>query len=36
MIRISSIHQMLILLNIDLSKRTIPFEYRESQGIITG
>ena len=32
MIRISSIHRMLRLLNPDQSKKPIPFKYRESQG----
>ena len=36
MIRISSIHRMLRLLKPDLSKKPVPFKYRESQGIITG
>jgi transposase len=36
MIRISSIHRMLRLLKSDGSKPSIPFKYRESQGIITG
>ena len=36
MIRISSIHRMLRLLKPDLSKPTVPFKYRKSQGIITG
>jgi putative transposase len=36
MIRVSSIHRMLKLLRPDLSKPTVPFKYRELQGIITG
>src|SRR3954468_17708722 len=36
MIRISSIHRMIRLLNPDLSKPAVPFKYRKSQGIITG
>lgn len=36
MIRISSIHRMLKLLNPDLSKKPIPFKYRELQGKVTG
>jgi putative transposase len=36
MIRISSIHRMLRLLNPDLSKKPVPFKYRELQGKITG
>ena len=36
MIRISSIHRMLRILNPDQSKKPIPFKYRELQGKITG
>jgi putative transposase len=36
MIRISSIHRMLRLLNPDLSKAPVPFKYRKLQGIVTG
>ena len=36
MIRISSIHRMVKLLNPDMSKPAVPFKYRKSQGIITG
>jgi putative transposase len=36
MIRISSIHRMLRLLNPDQSKKPVPFKYRELQGRITG
>ena len=36
MLRISSIHRMLRLLNPDTTKTPIPFKYRESQGIIIG
>ena len=36
MIRISSIHRMLMLLNPDLSKAPVPFKYRKLQGIVTG
>ena len=35
-IKISSIHRMLRLLKPDLTKKPIPFKYRESQGKITG
>ena len=36
MIRISSIHRMLRLLDPDQSKKLVPFKYRELQGTITG
>jgi len=36
MIQVSSIHRMLRLLKPDLSKKKIPFKYRESSKIITG
>ena len=36
MIRISSIHRMLRLLKPNLSKKPVPFKYRELQGKITG
>jgi putative transposase len=36
MIKISSIHRMLRLLKPDLSKKEIPFKYRESSRSITG
>jgi putative transposase len=36
MIKVSSIHRMLRLLKPDLSKKRIPFNYRESREIITG
>jgi putative transposase len=36
MIRISSIHRMLRLLNPDLSKAPVPFKYRKLQGVVTG
>ena len=36
MIKVSSIHRMLRLLQPDLMKKSAPFKYRESQGIITG
>jgi putative transposase len=36
MIKISSIHRMLRLLNPDLSKAPVPFKYRKLQGIVTG
>jgi putative transposase len=36
MIKVSSIHRMLRLLNPDQSGEPIPFKYRKSQEIITG
>jgi putative transposase len=36
MIKVSSIHRMLKLLNRDLSKKSIPFKYRELQEKVTG
>jgi len=36
MIRISSIHRMLRILDPDKSKKAIPFKYRELQGKVTG
>jgi putative transposase len=36
MIKVSSIHRMLRLLNPDKSKKSIPFKYRENQGKVTG
>jgi transposase len=36
MIKVSSIHRMLRLLKPDRSQPSVPFKYRESQGIITG
>jgi putative transposase len=36
MIKVSSIHRMLRLLNPDQSKKAVPFRYRELQGIVTG
>jgi putative transposase len=36
MIKVSSIHRMLRLLQPDLSKKPIPFKYGKSSGIITG
>ena len=36
MIKVSSIHRMLMLLKPDQAKKAVPFRYRESQGNITG
>ena len=36
MIKVSSIHRMLRLLKPDLSKKPVPFKYRELQGNVTG
>ena len=36
MIKVSSIHRMLRLLNKDQLKKAAPFKYRELQGNVTG